>query len=222
MYKPCVVCAESIQAAAKKCIKCGAYQDWRRHLEHTQPWVLWLVAVLTAVFAAITSVSKFVHTPDSNLELSSPSVFNEEAKFIVFNAGDRPGVLEKVVVRLSINDASGQWLSFQSEHAISPGQTDIIKPGEQRSYQFLLTDRIIGVELSSDNPGFRRRLHEVHGRILEERGACSFSIVVRNFRSHRNWIDRPIRCYELVAYVNNYLVRIDKEMDLQRKKGAQP
>lgn len=34
----------------------------------------------------------------SILELSSPHVFNDEARFIVANAGDRPGVVEQVSV----------------------------------------------------------------------------------------------------------------------------
>ncbi len=96
--KPCVVCAEPIKITALKCIKCGAYQDWRRYLEYFQPWVPWVVTAMSIALAVFTYVSQIVHTPDSILELSSPHVFNDEARFIVANAGDRPGVVEQVSV----------------------------------------------------------------------------------------------------------------------------
>jgi len=79
--KLCVVCAEPIKTAALKCIKCGAYQDWRRYLEYFQPWVPWVVTVMSIALAVFTYVSQIVHTPDSILELSSPHVFNNEARF---------------------------------------------------------------------------------------------------------------------------------------------
>ena len=213
--KPCVVCAEPIKTTASKCIKCGAYQDWRRYLEYFQPWVPWLVAAMSATLAVFTYVSHIAHTPDSVLELSSPHVFNNEARFIVVNAGDRPGVVEQVSVRLRLSDTSGNSYYFQSEHAIPPEQVDIIKPGEQRPYKISLTEHPIAVEYTPPEAGFvklfRQENEKMFKQMFQREGACRFSIVVRNFRSDRKVIDSPIRCYDLSAYVNNYLVNMDKK-----------
>ena len=219
--KPCVVCSEPIKAAAKKCIKCGAYQDWRRHLELTLPWVPWVVALSTAAFAILNYGSRFMHVPDSNIELSSPYIFNDEARFIVANAGDRPGVVEQVSVRFLSKDAAGRSYYFQSTHAIPPEQTDIIKPGEQLQYILLLTERPIGVEFDSDVPGFLKLLRQMNTQMFERNGECRFSVVARNFHSERKHIDTPIRCYDLAPYINNYLFRVEKNR-LQDKSGALP
>jgi hypothetical protein len=140
--KLCIVCAEPIKGAALKCIKCGAYQDWRRYSDYVQPWVPYLFAIISAVVAAFfTYMSQIMHTPDSMLELSSPYVLNDDAKFIVANAGDRPGVVVQAYINMTLRDPSGKSYIFQSVHAIPPEQVDIIKPGEQRSYKLRLTDR---------------------------------------------------------------------------------
>jgi hypothetical protein len=222
--KPCVVCAESIKAAAKKCIRCGAYQDWRRHLEHTQPWVPWLVAVVTTTFAIFAYVSQIVHVPDSKLELSSPHVDLDldEARFIVANAGDRPGVIDHVGVSIFFKEASGESHHFQSQHAIPPEQIDIIKPGEQRSYQLPLakTRSPWGIVFSANVPRFLELLHQSDVQGFDRTADCQFSITVRNFRSRRETIDNHIPCHDLVPYVTDYLK--GKPNMEWRSKGTQP
>lgn len=220
--KLCVACAEPIKATALKCIRCGAYQDWRRYSEYVQPWVPYLVAIISAVAVFFTYMSQIIHTPDSMLELSSPHVINDEARFIVANAGDRPGVVEQAYISMTLRNPSGKSYYFQSVHAIPPEQVDIIKPGEQRSYQLRLTDRPTSTEFDSDFSGLLKLLRQTDAQMFERTGACRFSIDVRNFRSGRKHIDSPIRCIDLAAYVNNYLVDMDKKNVLQEGKGRQP
>jgi hypothetical protein len=220
--KLCIVCAEPIKAAALKCIRCGAYQDWRRYSDYVQPWVPYLVALISAVVAALfTYMPQIIHVPDSVLELSSPHVFNDDARFIVANAGDRPGVVMQTYINMMLRDPSGKSYSFQSVHRIPPEQVDIIKPGEQRSYKIRLTDRPISTEYDSDFSGLLKLLHQFDTQI-ERNGACSFSIDVRNFHSGWKHIDRPIQCYDITAYVNNYLYDMDKKNIRVDGKGKQP
>jgi hypothetical protein len=164
-------------------------------------------------------MTQIMHKPDSMLELSSPHVFNDEARFIVANAGDRPGVVEQVYISITLRDQSGKSYSFQSLHAIPPEQVDIIKPGEQRSYQLRLTDRPISAEFDSDFSGLLKLIRQADAQMFERTGACRFSIDVRNFRSDRKHIDSPIRCHDLAAYVNNYLFNMDKKNLLLEGKG---
>jgi hypothetical protein len=221
--KLCVVCAEPIKAAALKCIRCGGYQDWRRYSDYVQPWVPYLVAIISAVVLAFfTYMSQIMHTPDSMLELSSPNVFNDDARFIVANAGDRPGVVEQAYISMTLRDPSGKSYYFQSVHAIPPEQVDIIKPGEQRSYAIRLTDRPLSTEFDADFSGLLKLLRQTDAQMFERTGACRFSIDVRNFRSDRKHIDSPIRCYDISAYVNNYLINIDKKNIRLEDKGKQP
>lgn len=142
--------------------------------------------------------------------------------FIVANAGDRPGVVEQAYISMTLRDQRGKSYYFQSIHAIPPEQVDIIKPGEQRLYKLLLTDRPISVAYDSDVSGLLKLLRQTDTQMLERNGACRFSIDVRNFRSDWKHIDSPIRCHDISAYVNNYLFNMDKKNIRIDSKGKQP
>jgi hypothetical protein len=57
--KPCRVCQEPIRERASKCIKCGSYQDWTRHLVR-----------LSALAASLFALYQFSSIADSLSELA--------------------------------------------------------------------------------------------------------------------------------------------------------
>jgi hypothetical protein len=55
--KNCLACSSPIPAKAKKCVKCGSHQDWRRHLDFGNTSIALLVAFLGLLTAMPTTFS---------------------------------------------------------------------------------------------------------------------------------------------------------------------
>ena len=63
--KACRLCGESIKAAARKCIKCDSWQDWRAGLGVGTTALSLLVALVTVITAA-APVLKRAATPENS------------------------------------------------------------------------------------------------------------------------------------------------------------
>lgn len=95
--KDCKVCHELIHIDAVKCIKCGSYQSWLRHLTISSS----ILALFVSIVTAVTSLSVI------NISLSGLWGKNEEInigwsntqvdmlKIWVVNDGNGTGVLEE-------------------------------------------------------------------------------------------------------------------------------
>jgi predicted nucleic acid-binding Zn ribbon protein len=91
--KPCKVCGEAIKKAARVCIHCNNYQDWRADINISST-VLSLLVALLSVLTVTVPVVKDVFTPkNSNLTYSFQGATKLVATEFVTNTGTRPGIM---------------------------------------------------------------------------------------------------------------------------------
>lgn len=88
--KECSTCAETIRAGARKCVKCGSYQDWRRFTVGSAAAVS-VGAAIVSVGAGIAPHFKDLFTPAySSPELRLTGAAEGALGFTVRNRGSEP------------------------------------------------------------------------------------------------------------------------------------
>jgi hypothetical protein len=142
----CIVCKEKIHQYAIKCVHCGSFQNWRRHLNLSSTFLsimLAFVSVLTVFFSvALDSVNK----NNSDLKVSiinwqrqitsrGDQVLVVEA--IVTNTGKKPGVIKTFSIkgsgekefhhmRIGLPNFNKNIAITLSPQIIEPGKTIIL------------------------------------------------------------------------------------------------
>lgn len=90
--KSCVICGSAINLGAIKCVECGSFQDWRRHLSWSNTTLALVVAIITsatALFQALFGGDEI----GSNLATSVQAAKDNQFIVNVVNSGDRPATL---------------------------------------------------------------------------------------------------------------------------------
>lgn len=95
----CRACRYSMPINALKCTKCSSWQDWRRFLNTSNTFLSLLVALVSVLTFAVP-VWKETLIPDNTLP--APVLvevdFSGKATFVVTNEGNRPSIIEHVIV----------------------------------------------------------------------------------------------------------------------------
>jgi hypothetical protein len=138
--KACTTCGEKIAASARKCIHCGTWQDWRRYLVFSNTVLALLVALVSVAAVAGPVFRDMLVTKDSRLIGSFQGVTDNEAVFVIFNSGNRPGTTGEVSVLIASLFPDGgidspvltKHLSPASNYReeaffVEPGQSKVIK-----------------------------------------------------------------------------------------------
>ena len=63
--KPCIACGNNIPAAAIKCAKCSAYQNWRRFLGVSTNMLSLLVALVAVLGATVPVLIESLESDDA-------------------------------------------------------------------------------------------------------------------------------------------------------------
>ena len=102
IQKICIECSQSIPSAARKCSKCGSFQDWRRLVtsgQNTLALIISLLALGTTVVLYGQSISKHVQStvfPEANLRFGIANIDAREASLVVTNPTSRPTVINSL------------------------------------------------------------------------------------------------------------------------------
>jgi hypothetical protein len=141
----CTTCKEIINTDAAKCIHCGSFQNWRRHLDFGSSILSMMIAFISVVTVFITVVANSTMENNSNI---NASIINWQRSFItdgqiyqvlnveifVTNTGQRPGAVKTVAIR---GDGEKQFQYMRSELVESSSEylhegvkSQIVEPGK--------------------------------------------------------------------------------------------
>lgn len=94
--KSCQVCCEPIKSRALKCIKCGSYQDWTRHLLRWSTLLVSLFA-LAPLWSLSDSVSKLAFAEKkAQIEAAVTACSYAEIRVAFENSGELSGIVTGV------------------------------------------------------------------------------------------------------------------------------
>ena len=94
--KSCQVCCEPIKIWAQKCIKCGSYQDWTRHLLRWSTLLVSLLA-LAPLWSLSGSVSKLAFAQKKAIiEAAVTACSYDEVRVAFENSGELSGIVTGV------------------------------------------------------------------------------------------------------------------------------
>lgn len=120
--KACRVCAEDIKPAARKCVHCDSYQDWRSGLGFSST-ILSLLIALISVATALLPVIKttFFEVRNSRITIS-PQRFSENTlSAFISNVGNRPGVVGSAgIVEVTPKDGAPRGYHFDALGSSDP------------------------------------------------------------------------------------------------------
>jgi hypothetical protein len=130
--RPCVICREPIDKNATKCIKCGSYQDWSRHIFRWSGVVAAVVAVLP-LWSMAVSLWQITAPRDAEIRLSVLTCARREITVAAANHGQKTGAVKSVdfkVVREPPQkepDRDARALTTEQIFPIKPNDVIILK-----------------------------------------------------------------------------------------------
>ena len=132
--KPCSTCAEPIRLAAKKCVECDSYQDWRRHFSVSTIVLSLLVALLAVMGPAISSIKNALHIPRADPKIALSSVEPNVVSLLISNGGDSSASISKG--RIEFPKGYIAWL-------IRPGASDslLVPSASMQVTNFIVTNQ---------------------------------------------------------------------------------
>lgn len=89
--KPCLICAEPIAFAAKKCKYCGSYQDYRRHFTFSGTILSLLVALVSVLALSAPIIKSALEPKDASIKFVTATVDEKYIYVLVTNKGNEAG-----------------------------------------------------------------------------------------------------------------------------------
>lgn len=99
--KRCRICGEDIKLAARKCVHCGSWQDWRGSIGMSATILSLLVALVSVTTALLPAMTDFLRTDDSSFRFSFQRSSKQGFAILVSNIGRRPGSVGSALIDLS-------------------------------------------------------------------------------------------------------------------------
>jgi hypothetical protein len=99
--KPCRVCGEDIRFAARKCVHCDSWQDWRGNIGVSATILSLLVALVSVTTPLLPAITNFMRPDDSVFKFSFQRSSKQGFSIFVSNTGRRPGSVGSAVIYLS-------------------------------------------------------------------------------------------------------------------------
>lgn len=177
--KPCKICAEEIKVAAKQCIHCKSYQDWRSRLGFSTTILSLLVALVSVLTTAVPVVKTAITPNNSVLTFTVQGSTLDTILVLVSNLGNRPGSVAHGALYL---DGAAAIVVDISE---AVGAIRIVDSGRSELVEYRFRRSIAGT------------------RIDESHKVCSMSMRVTDFRGRVWWASSPAECIQLTAFLQN-------------------
>lgn len=155
--KQCATCAQPIPLAAKKCIKCGSYQDWRQYLAFSTTNLALATALISVLSVGVPSVFGFLQPDNSRLRPTYLGFQKTAAVLLVANTGKRPGSVKEARIYLDRGydgrDIARVVLLEADKNfgIVEPGavravvfESPQLTPDDEKSYDELMANPTIG------------------------------------------------------------------------------
>jgi hypothetical protein len=194
--KSCKVCAEEIKKAARVCIHCNNYQDWRAEIGISQSVLSLLVALLSVLtVAAPVLVSTF--TPkNSSFAFTFEAASASNIAVFIANSGSRSGVI-RMPVRFAVTQLNGKPVSMAL--SVTGASTAI----------FIDAGKSLLLQLSppADSGQTGTTLADFFAtngkpdRIELDGGRCTLTFTVNDFQGVGSPKEEDVDCKELSTFV---------------------
>ncbi len=125
--RPCVICREQIDGNATKCIKCGSYQDWSRHIFRWSGVVAAAVALLP-LWSMAVSLWQIAKPRNAEIHLSALMCTAREITVAAANIGQKTGAVKSVNFKI-VRDPP-QKESDRDSRTLTTDQIVPIKPND--------------------------------------------------------------------------------------------
>jgi hypothetical protein len=136
--KTCKVCGESIKKAARVCIHCKNYQDWRAELNISSTVLSLLVALGSVLTVAVPVIISALTPKNSDFIFSFQGSNSAFIEILATNKGIRPGTV-RTTGMLEMNEATK---GFNGPLLRLDGASDdmalVITPAESKLLHFIL------------------------------------------------------------------------------------
>jgi hypothetical protein len=182
--KRCPVCDEPIGIAARKCIHCNSYLNYRRLFVFGNDTLALLTALLAVLGTLLPPLYReFIQDKNSSIKLTFASNGTDEANdktiinFIASNAGQRAGSISSgaIDVQMPPSRKDSEDTSFFI-YLVAPGGTPfIVAPGQTK-----LVSMVVNYIEKAQSLAYHRFLAIDPMKDLNV-GLCSFQINVVNF-----------------------------------------
>lgn len=103
----CKACLDLIPIGARKCSRCGSFQNWQAKFPLTESILALLIALVSVVLLGIPIVKSALQPDDSEITLTYIDRSDVSIPIIASNKGNRPGVMEPVAGLLVTTKGSG-------------------------------------------------------------------------------------------------------------------
>lgn len=210
--KSCQACMSTVPVSAKKCGHCGAYQDWRRHLQISQSVLALLVALISVLSMGIPIVKSTLTPDDSSVILTYLDRPDTTIPIIASNKGSRPAVMAaKAGLQFTTTNAAGTSRTHLLLLTPDNASRENLLLSENTSKQFFyVVDHKQPVEKAFENLAMDLDT-------LLSLTRCTFSISHISFRGQEQRTDLVIFDSERASQVSR---SSDEETRYKRLMGA--
>jgi hypothetical protein len=132
--RPCKICAEPIKIAARKCIHCDSYQDWRSKINFSSTVLSLVVALVSVLTVAVPVVIQTLTPKDSNLKFQIAGASEDTLSILVTNSGTRPGFVRQfadLTARYGATELKTRLLIRGKDkgggHLLEPGKSEVLE-----------------------------------------------------------------------------------------------
>ncbi len=164
--KICVDCQSAINKNAKRCIKCGAFLDWRRYSSQVSTLLALILAAIATFAWAEPMLKKYILGYDDELSIMAANTYfnvvsHAEAgsslkglQIAISNTGDRSAFVQDIAVFFEFSVEDNEKSKSKSDEPNSSGfvylnelpeiyrNSWIIKPGNSELFKVFLTKSI--------------------------------------------------------------------------------
>jgi hypothetical protein len=194
--KPCLICGERIKVAARKCIHCDSYQDWRGSLNISSTVLSLLVALASVLTVAVPVIYNTLSPKHAKLVFSFQGANWGIVSILVTNSGNRPGSIQNVMHLIITKVTNPPYIAELPLNNAIKGSTaaTIIGPG---------TSTLINLQstLLTDYAGGGRPPPYDHIS-PDDSTSCAISIKFNNFTAC-SASEIPAGCQELDSFIGN-------------------
>jgi uncharacterized phosphosugar-binding protein len=172
-----------MRVAAKKCVRCGSYQDWRANLGVGGTILSLLVALGSILTVAVPVMISAITPENSTLIFSYQGATKEDVTILVSNRGIRPGSFLSHGNLELVGESGKETIPVQLNEKVRNGGAQIIEAGKSELFDFY-TDVINRPELN-----------------VPQNGKCRLNLSAQDFKAQRADVTIPIVCSQLNEFV---------------------
>lgn len=136
---PCLVCRQAISLGAKKCPKCGSFQDWSRHIFRWSGLATAVVALLP-MWGIMLSLWRIAMPGAATIAVSVLSCDRTAITAAIANTGQRTTVVEGVEFKV-IRDPAVAVDVYRDERVLTPEDFKPIKAGDMLIAKYRHSDQ---------------------------------------------------------------------------------